>query len=197
MLTMLLLVGPVGAKPANATPLSSFVLNFHDPYLSSVGYVAEVGYENSLLTPYDDEVLFGRGEAILAPGPWPFTRFESATFSAYSSTDDPDFDAVVAQLTDGIDEQLSVIFYEVRCIAGSCHFKSSQVSAKLESEWFGGDDLTGAPIGEIRFDWVPTNLPDTTGTVTISLLAVPEPSTGALTASGLLLLRLSQGRRRP
>ena len=186
--------GPLGGRPADATFLGSFAVNFNDPYPSGVGYVAEVGYENSPVTPDDDEVLFGRGETIIAPGAWVFTRFEPSIFTAVSSADDPDFDAVVEQFSDGIDEQLSVIFWEVRCIAGSCHFSSSQVSRQLESEWFGGDDLAGSRIGEIRFDWVPENLVGETGVATISLLAVPEPSTGGLTALGLMMLRVSRRR---
>jgi hypothetical protein len=191
LVAMFLAALPIIQPARAAVLLDDFTVTLFDQFPRNT-YVAEVGFEVDPRTPIDDEVLFGRGDVIDAPGPWTFSRYSPASFSAFSNADDAHFEAVVARLTDGIDEQFSVLFY--RITSSGCCFGSGYVYRRLESEWFDVAGLAGATIDEIRFDWAPT--PDgpigpsgtQLGTATISLYAVPEPATGALLGVGLLVL---------
>src|SRR5262245_44751300 len=81
-------------RPAGATILDDGSVGLHDAFPSDFGYVADVGFEGDLVTPFDDQMLFGRGDAISAPGPWLFPRLSNETFSVFSNADDANFDAV-------------------------------------------------------------------------------------------------------
>lgn len=175
--------------------LDDFSVAFFDT-LPNAQYVADVGFDIDPRTPFDDEWVFGRGDAIISPDPWVFSVVAPASFSAFSNADDANFDAVVAHLTNGVDEVLNVDFWSASVVFGS-EFRVDL--RRPESEWFDVAALAGATIHEIRFDWSPSGLlPDNfpwgasfsgqLGTATISLYAIPEPSTGALLGMGLLVL---------
>lgn len=134
----------------------------------------------------DSSIFYVEGVGYSPVRPWAVGSTLAATPS--NSTY---LDQFIARLTNGIDEEIGVGYFEGTSFGGQRSHIA--VGGGFESSLFAGPgpDLAGFSVSEIqlRIDANASTGSVIRGTVTISGAEVPEPSAALLLAAGLLKLR--------
>lgn len=127
---------------------------------------------------------------------WEFDRTQALSDAFVYETDSQYFAPLSSLLTDDVDELLRVRFYNESALSPSGGvFASAELILKLESEWFGSVNLTGAQIDAFELQWDPDASTYGTGTIVLHGSPVPEPSTALLLGFGLVIMGAHRRRR--
>jgi len=120
---------------------------------------------------------------------WQFN--DTQAFVGMPPTYSGGFDVLTSAVTDGLDSNLWALYWK----QSNLHplvFTSVDAAVDLESEWFGGANLTGATIDSIMLAWEPGVGTYGRATVTLNGTPVPELGSGVMLMSGLAGLAIQR-----